>query len=95
MKIITGIVGFYFLALGAVNVYFVSVIQSGGAFAESVAKLFLALEHPLVWILNKIPFLYVGNMSAITDITMRSSIIILCTSLLLLIGTVLLIRVED
>jgi hypothetical protein len=95
MKIFTGIIAFYFLVLAAANVYFVSMIQSVGALNTSVVNVILALERPIVWILNKVSFLYLGNMHAVSDITMRSSVIMLCTTILLVIGCVLLIRVED
>lgn len=95
MKILTFIVGAYFLILSALNVYFVWVLQAGGVFVDGFVKFVLTLERPVVWILNKVPLFYVGNMHVVSDVTMRSSIIMLCASLALLIACVLFIRIED
>ena len=95
MKIFTGIIAFYFLVLAAANVYFVSALQGSMAISAGFATLVLTLERPIVWALNKVQFFYMGNMQAVSDITMRSSLIMLCASLLLVIGCVIMIRVED
>jgi len=95
MKILSFIVAAYFLVLSALNVYFVWVLQAGGVFVEGFVKFVLAIERPLVWVLNKVPLFYVGNMQAVSDVTMRSSMIVLCASIALLIACVLFIRIED
>ena len=94
MRLITAAIAFYFLVVAAANVYFVSVLQGGTVLAAEFASSVLMIERPMVWLLNKVQFLYVGNMAAISDITMRSSIIMLSASLLLLIGFAMYIRAE-
>jgi hypothetical protein len=94
MRLVTAVIAFYFLVIAAANVYFVSALQSGAAVAAGAASFILMIERPLTWLLNKIKFLYVGNMTALSDVTMRSSIIMLSASLLLLIGFVMMIRAE-